>query len=158
MMNKWERYLGVYGVCLSDEKMLLIKKNRGPYKGRFDLPGGRIEPNESILEALRREFLEETGYHINVVENLGAYDFLLPSYPDKSSSLHHIALLYRVETKEIKIDFSPAGDQDSSGGVWVYTNMINEANSSPLVIAAKRILFSAQSFDMTEYKHWNILN
>ena len=28
----------------------------------WELPAGRIEPNESILEAARREVLEETGY------------------------------------------------------------------------------------------------
>ena len=33
-------YLGIYGVCLNENKVLCIKKARGPYKNRFDLPGG----------------------------------------------------------------------------------------------------------------------
>jgi 8-oxo-dGTP pyrophosphatase MutT (NUDIX family) len=137
--------------------MLLTMKNRGLYKGRWDLPGGRIEPNESILEALRREFAEETGYRIRVVENLGAYDFLLPNYPDQTSRFHHIALFYRVEAGK-KMDFLPAGDQDSSGELWVDLDRIHEANSSPLVMAAKRILSSAHPLDLTEYEDWKVLD
>ena len=32
-------YIGIYGVCIRDNKLLCIKKERGLYKNRFDLPG-----------------------------------------------------------------------------------------------------------------------
>lgn len=42
--------------------LLLILKNRPEWqKGRWNAPGGKVEPNEQPLAAMRREYLEETG-------------------------------------------------------------------------------------------------
>ena len=67
-------YLGIYGVCLKENKVLCIKKVRGPYKNRFDLPGGSQKTNEGFTETLVREFLEETGYKVISYDNCRAYD------------------------------------------------------------------------------------
>lgn len=52
---------GVYGIVLKDEKILLVKQQKGPHSGKWDLPGGGIEVKETIEDALCREFLEEIG-------------------------------------------------------------------------------------------------
>ena len=49
--EKWHRHLGAYGICLYDEKLLVIQKGSGPYIGRYDLPGGTVESHESLTEA-----------------------------------------------------------------------------------------------------------
>jgi 8-oxo-dGTP pyrophosphatase MutT (NUDIX family) len=43
----------------------LGKSNRGTYAGKWIIPGGGVEPNESYEEALFREVLEETGLDIS---------------------------------------------------------------------------------------------
>lgn len=43
---KIKQHFGVYGVCLQDGKLLCIEKTRGPYRHRFDLPGGSQELGE----------------------------------------------------------------------------------------------------------------
>lgn len=45
---------------------MLVHTNKGDYK----FPGGGIEQGESHGEALKREVLEETGYHVDRVNNL----------------------------------------------------------------------------------------
>ncbi len=35
-----------------------------PYAGYWEFPGGKVEPNEDILDALKREFVEELGVQI----------------------------------------------------------------------------------------------
>jgi 8-oxo-dGTP diphosphatase len=35
-----------------------------PYAGYWEFPGGKVEPDEPILDALKREFVEELGIHI----------------------------------------------------------------------------------------------
>jgi 8-oxo-dGTP pyrophosphatase MutT (NUDIX family) len=44
------------------KQFLLIKRLHPPNIGSWCLPGGHIEFHEDIVAAMKREFLEETGY------------------------------------------------------------------------------------------------
>lgn len=64
---------------IKDDKVICIKHLMGRV-GYYDIPGGKIEENETALEAVKREFIEETGVEvINPVERGTMY----VSYPDK---------------------------------------------------------------------------
>lgn len=52
VQKKVHRPFGVYGVALKDNKLLVIQKKGGPYDNRFDLPGGSLELNEDLNQAL----------------------------------------------------------------------------------------------------------
>lgn len=46
----------------SDGKYLLLRRRKPPYAGCWNLPGGKVEPEDETLEgAARRELREETG-------------------------------------------------------------------------------------------------
>ena len=47
-------HVGAYGIIIKDDKIALVKKARGGYKGKLDLPGGGIEHFESPVDALKR--------------------------------------------------------------------------------------------------------
>jgi len=53
----------VYGILIKEEKVLLSKQWDG-----YDFPGGGIKINETIEGALKREFLEETGFNIKPIK------------------------------------------------------------------------------------------
>ena len=58
-------------------RLLLIKEN---YDGRrYGPPGGAVEPGESPVEAVCREFAEETGATFEPTALVGLYHFLDPS-------------------------------------------------------------------------------
>lgn len=42
-------------------RLLLVRRAHDPGRGRWSLPGGRVEAGESDADAVAREMLEETG-------------------------------------------------------------------------------------------------
>jgi 8-oxo-dGTP pyrophosphatase MutT (NUDIX family) len=63
------------------ERVLLTRRADN---GRWCLPGGRLDPGESVAEACVREVLEETGLEVEVVRLIGLYSSpdLLVEYAD----------------------------------------------------------------------------
>ncbi len=59
--------VGVGGILLKDGKILLIKRKNEPGKGLWSVPGGLVEPGETLEKAIRREIREETGLDVEVV-------------------------------------------------------------------------------------------
>ena len=56
-------FVGVFAVLRRGERTLLVANDReigGALQRTWDLPGGRVEPRERLVEALRRELFEET--------------------------------------------------------------------------------------------------
>jgi 8-oxo-dGTP diphosphatase len=60
--------LTVRGICTFNEKILLLKisSNSGHDAGLWEIPGGKVKKDEFFDEALKREYLEETGLEINI--------------------------------------------------------------------------------------------
>ena len=50
--------------------VLLIKRKYDPFKGNWALPGGFVNSDESLEDAVERELQEETGIEINYLEQL----------------------------------------------------------------------------------------
>jgi len=52
-------------------RLLMIKRGHEPGAGLWSIPGGRIEPGESDIEAVVREMIEETGLTVEVGRLIG---------------------------------------------------------------------------------------
>jgi ADP-ribose pyrophosphatase YjhB (NUDIX family) len=63
-MQKNRFVLCVDGVYIKNEKILLLKRATEPFKGHWHLIGGHVEENETLKQALKREFKEETALEI----------------------------------------------------------------------------------------------
>jgi len=154
--RKYHRAFGVYGIYVEDNRLLVIHKNGGPYKYRFDLPGGSLEEGESLSEAMVREFKEETGIEIEIVEQIGITDFLLPWKWKGYTDVHHIAVFYKVRKigGEISVPEEFEG-QDSLGAEWVNRQDISEDNASPLVLKAMEWLETNDlGLKVNKYNDW----
>ena len=51
----------------NEDKILMCKREKDPYKGKFNLVGGKVEFGENELEAAYRELEEETGITKNEI-------------------------------------------------------------------------------------------
>jgi 8-oxo-dGTP diphosphatase len=54
-------------------KILLIKRSTPPFVGYWALPGGRVDPGETVEQTIVREVKEETGLGVEVVIKIGEY-------------------------------------------------------------------------------------
>jgi NAD+ diphosphatase len=62
------------GVILEyGQQIVLLRRSREPAKGKLDLPGGFIDPDETAEEALRREIREELNMELGTVKYIGSY-------------------------------------------------------------------------------------
>jgi 8-oxo-dGTP diphosphatase len=57
----------------TEYQVLLIQRALEPFQGRYALPGGFIEINESLEEAAQRELLEETGVQQRQLTQIGTF-------------------------------------------------------------------------------------
>jgi 8-oxo-dGTP diphosphatase len=70
-------------------RLLLVRRGRPPFRGRWALPGGFCEWKETTEECCARETLEETGVTVKVGKLLGVY-----SDPDRDPRGHTVTVLY----------------------------------------------------------------
>lgn len=61
----------VIGIVIKEDKILLIKRERGDFPGLWAIPGGKVEECEHLNEAIEREMFEEIGIKMQFKELLG---------------------------------------------------------------------------------------
>ncbi len=125
-------HVGAYGILIREGKIILIRKARGGYKGKLDLPGGGIEHTELPSETLRRELMEEVGIEITSYKLLDvtATNIKWEMEPDLWEDLHHIGVLYIIDTEDQDLKSSEDG-LDSLGAAWYDIEELRKEELSP---------------------------
>ena len=83
--------LAVSAAIFRDGRVLLVRRAEEPAKGRWTLPGGRVETGESLVAAVTREVAEETGLTIRVRGLAGYREVILDEAVAGRS--HHFVIL-----------------------------------------------------------------
>ncbi len=106
----------VYGLLINDNKQVLISDEFEHGKQFTKFPGGGLEYGEGLIEALKREFLEECQLAIAVEKHLYTTDFFEKSAFNESQILSVYYLvrpleLLNVVIKEQVFDFQDGEKQ-----------------------------------------------
>src|SRR3954452_22120555 len=65
--NQRSRRVIVAAVIITDGRVLACERTAPPeVAGRWEFPGGKVEPGESDVEALARECVEELGVRVEI--------------------------------------------------------------------------------------------
>lgn len=81
--------LAASAVIFREGKILLVRRAREPGRGRYSLPGGRVEWGETLEQAVHREVAEETCITIAII-GLAGIRQVLPA----SGGGHFVVLSY----------------------------------------------------------------
>lgn len=95
--------VSVTGVVVDDQERVLVIQRRD--NGRWELPGGVLELEESIPDGMKREVLEETGVHVEPVRLTGVY---------KNIKVGVVALVFRARY----VSGTPTTTDESQAVEW----------------------------------------
>jgi 8-oxo-dGTP diphosphatase len=70
----------VAAAIYKDGKVLAAQLGYGEFKGGWEFPGGKVEPGESLEEAIVREIQEEMETMIEVGEKIGTVEYDYPNF------------------------------------------------------------------------------
>lgn len=100
--------LCVGAVVVDDERLLMVRRGRGPAAGTWSIPGGRVEAGETLAEAVVRELREETG--------LDGLCGGLIGWVEQLDDGHRVILDFRVD---LLADAEPTAGDDAAEATWV---------------------------------------
>ena len=99
-------------------QVLLIRRGGHPYLGKWALPGGFVEPEETVGQAANRELMEETGLADQYLEQL--YTFSTPGRDPRTWVVccAHMALVNREK-------LSITSGDDATDAAWFDLHLEN---------------------------------
>lgn len=103
-------------MVVDHDRLLLVRRGRGPAGGRWAVPGGHVERGEAIVEAVTRELREETGLEGVCGRLLGVVE--------RIEADHHFVIL-DYEVTLVGGDEPVAGD-DAAEARWVELHEVAE--------------------------------
>lgn len=115
--------VAVGAVVISDGRLLLVQRGREPGRGWWSIPGGRVEPGETLTEAVQRELAEETGLAGRCERFIG--------WVERIGEDHHFVILdFLVVVEDQSIPVAVAGD-DAAAVAWV---PLEELSARPRIV------------------------
>ena len=129
----WQPDVTVACVVVRDGRLLMVEEQVG---GRLVLnqPAGHLEPDESLLEAARRETLEETGWEVEPTAFIGAYQWKAPDASAGGSGRHFLRMAFAADP--IRHDPARALDEGIVRALWLSPGELSAdaaRHRSPLV-------------------------
>ena len=100
--------LGVRGAVFDDAGRILLVREAID-EGRWTLPGGWAEVNQTPAESVVREVFEESGYHVRPVKLAAVWDRARQGHPAGSASVVKLAFVCALESGEAAVSLETSG-------------------------------------------------
>lgn len=113
--------IGVGGVVFNKKReVLLICRNKEPALGQWSIPGGCLDPGESLVDACRREIREETGMEVKVKNIVAVVE-------RRFENFHYIIIDFFAEMEPGCIH-QPIAQTDVSEAKWILMDELSNLN------------------------------
>jgi len=123
----------------SEERIYLVKEDDKNKIGqsRWNLPGGSVDGNESLVEAILRETNEETGYSCEINSMLGCYQ----------GNKKNKSWLYIVFEGKSPKKISKITDKDIKIGKWFTKNNFLHLRANEIVHPDMQLVYNTACND-----------
>lgn len=91
-MGEQQIGIGVGAVVFRGDDVLVIKRGKEPFVGRWSIPGGGLHHGERLEDAVRREVMEETGVSIRIGGLIGVFE-VVPEDDGGPAPARHLVLI-----------------------------------------------------------------
>ncbi|MHA2363067.1 MAG: NUDIX domain-containing protein [Candidatus Hodarchaeales archaeon] len=155
-------FIGVGGIVIDEEKVLLVQLTYGRTKGNWLIPGGFIESGETLQEGVRREVFEETGVQVEPegiigVRSMVRSDNLTDLYCVLICKLISKPSLLSPQTQEIaRAAWIPLNQIQEDPKVLHYTKLIIDKalHLKPMVLGKPLSKNYMKRLDLKKYEHF----
>ncbi len=95
-------------------KVLLAQRGKAPGRGLYSLPGGSIEPGETLIAAAQRELAEEVGVTARIIGFVDHVEYIERN-PDASTRAHAVICVFAGQW----VAGEPHLSEEASAILWV---------------------------------------
>ena len=106
--------LCVGAIARRGDELLLVRRGTDPGRGLWSVPGGRVEPGETLADAVVRELREETGLE----GTCGAF----VGWVERIGVDHHFVIL----DFEVEVAGNPIAGDDADDARWVTISSLDD--------------------------------
>ncbi len=110
-----QQVIASVGIIVKDKKMLVTKRRdlRPEFNNKWEFPGGGIDGGENILQCLKREVREETGYTVVPIKQLPKIFTTVRNNNKGDYQVHLMIFICQIKSGK----FRPA-DAETVGHGW----------------------------------------
>ena len=124
--------VAVGAVIIKDNRVLLVERKNQPGKGLWAIPGGKVNPGETLQEAAQREILEETGITCRALDPVYVFDYI-----DRDSAgkieFHYVIIDFMAEY----VRGEPCAKDDATDARFLSSK---EVNALPVSASTLKLL------------------
>jgi len=148
----WQPDVTVATIVVDGGRLLMVEE---AVRGALVLnqPAGHLEPDETLLQAARRETLEETGWEVELTAFVGAYQWKAPDGPD-GPGRHYLRFAFAAVP--VRHDSVRTLDEGIVRALWMTPAELRDArprHRSPLVWQAVADFLGGQRHPLHLARH-----
>ena len=118
----------VGAVVFKEGKILTIKRGQEPSRGKWSIPGGRIELGETAFKAARREVMEECSIEVAIERVLDSVDNIMR---DEEGRVKYHFVIIDLLAKYVSGEIKPQSDAEECR--WVTPQELVELDLTPML-------------------------